>query len=116
MSVRGWVNLVARQACVCAGEPLVHIHHVLGRSARFQKMPIGQWVVLPLWIPLHDINSDHEFHVQKHPKEFIREYGEQMQLFLDMAHGLISDVYSSHIKTPKSNLPSFEIMEAIRVY
>ena len=74
----------------------LQLHHVLGRTARHNKVRIGQWYVLPLNVQYHDVSSNHEFNVTHRKKAFEAEFGQQAQLWVDryerlMLEGLIDD-------------------------
>lgn len=56
-------------------------HHVLGRSAKNNKVHIGHWFILPVPFELHDTNVNHEFHVGKCKKAFVKRFGTQRSLF-----------------------------------
>ena len=58
------------------------LHHVLGRTARHNKVPIGHWFIIPVPIELHDIKySDNPLNVTTHKKAFIKEFGDQRGIF-----------------------------------
>ena len=59
-------------------------HHVLGRSAKHNKVAIGHWFILPVPYELHEPNVKHEFHVGHCKKAFTKRYGTQRELFNDM--------------------------------
>ena len=63
-----------------SGAPF-HIHHVLGRTAKHNKVPIGHWFLLPVPIAMHDPNLNHEFHVGKCKKAFVKKFGRQSDIF-----------------------------------
>ena len=56
-------------------------HHVLGRSAKHNKVAIGHWFVIPVPFELHDPNVNHAFHVDKCKKAFVSRFGTQRSLF-----------------------------------
>lgn len=56
-------------------------HHVLGRSAKQNKVQIGHWFIIPVPYELHDPNEQHEFHVGHCKKAFVKRFGEQRNLF-----------------------------------
>lgn len=56
-------------------------HHVLGRSAKQNKIAIGHWFVIPVPYELHEPNLNHEFHVGSNKKNFVRKYGSQRGIF-----------------------------------
>ena len=52
------------------GQYAMQRHHVLGRSAKHNKIAIGHWFVIPVPFELHDPNVTHEFHVGHCKKSF----------------------------------------------
>lgn len=56
-------------------------HHVLGRSAKHNKVAIGHWFVIPVPFELHDPNVKHEFHVGHCKKAFVKKHGDQRGIF-----------------------------------
>jgi hypothetical protein len=56
-------------------------HHVLGKSAKHNKIHIGYWFINPVPFELHDVNSNHEFNVTHHKKAFKSEYGNESEIF-----------------------------------
>lgn len=59
-------------------------HHVLGRSAKHNKIHIGHWFVIPVPFELHDVSSNHPLNVTHRKKSFISEFGKQSDLFIEM--------------------------------
>lgn len=59
------------------------IHHVLGRSAKHNKVHIGYNFILPVPIELHD-NGDHPLNVTHHKHAFTGEYGKQCDIHMNM--------------------------------
>ena len=62
----------------------IQLHHVLGRSAKHNKVAIGHEFILPVPFELHDVNSNHELNVTHRKKSFTKEFGKQFQLFEKM--------------------------------
>jgi len=79
-------------------------HHVLGRSAKQNKVHIGHWFILPVPFELHDPNVDHEAHVGKCKKAFVKRFGAQRTLF---------DVMYQRMKEEGYNVPNIEVYNAI---
>lgn len=79
-------------------------HHVLGRTAKQNKIAIGHWFILPIPYELHEPNVDHEFHVGKCKKAFVNRYGSQRDLFSIMYVVMKAQGYS---------VPSEDIYSAI---
>ena len=61
------------------------LHHVLGRSAKHNKVSIGHWFIIPVPFELHDISSNHPDNVTHCKKSFIKRFGNQSDLFNKMA-------------------------------
>ena len=72
-------------------------HHVLGRSAKHNKVEIGHWFILP--IPF-------ELHVTHRKKAFVKRFGNQRDLFLMMVEDMRDCGYE---------LPPADVCEAIRM-
>jgi len=81
-----------------------HIHHVMGRSAKNNKIAIGHEFVLPVPIELHDPNLNHEFHVGKCKHAFTDKFGKQAFLYNEMYRDMSNQGYK---------MPGREIFEAI---
>lgn len=79
-------------------------HHVLGRSAKQNKVHIGHWFILPVPFELHDPNMDHKFHVGKCKKAFVKRFGTQRSLFYTMYKSMREQGYK---------VPDISILDAI---
>jgi len=71
------------------------LHHVLGRSAKQNKVAIGHWFIIPVPFELHDISSNHALNVTHHKHSFTHAFGYQGDIFNKMAtimddHGYIT--------------------------
>lgn len=83
-------------------------HHVVGRTARQNKVPIGHWFILPLPYSHHDPQATpmHENHVERNKRGFISQYGLQNELFFKMV---------DHMRSVGFEIPlSEEELEAIK--
>lgn len=80
------------------------LHHVLGRSAKHNKVPIGHYFILPVPFILHDVSSNHEFNVTHHKNAFTEEFGSQRCLFESMYFFMKGYGYS---------VPSDDVVSAI---
>ena len=80
-------------------------HHVLGRSAKHNKIAIGHWFILPIPFELHDVSSNHPESVTHNKKAFVKRFGNQRDLFLQMVEGMCADGYE---------VPPYDVCEAIR--
>jgi len=67
------------------------LHHVLGRSAKQDKVEIGHWFILPVPIALHDVSSNHLLNVTHHKKSFVRKFGKQSEIFSQMLHSMFNE-------------------------
>jgi len=81
-------------------------HHVLGRSAKHNKVEIGHWFVLPVPFELHDVSSNHPENVTHRKKDFVKRFGNQRDLFLMMVEDMRDCGYE---------LPPTDVCEAIRM-
>jgi len=63
------------------GDTRMQRHHVLGRSAKHNKVAIGHWFVIPVPYELHEPNLNHKYHVGSNKKGFVKKYGSQCGLF-----------------------------------
>ena len=81
------------------------LHHVLGRSAKHDKVAIGHEFILPVPFELHDISSNHPENVTHCKKVFIKRFGTQRDLFLIMLESMRDQSYE---------LPPFDVCESIR--
>ncbi len=79
-------------------------HHVLGRSAKHNKVAIGHWFIIPVPFELHDVMSNHPDNVTHRKKSFVKRFGTQRDLFLKMVESMRDDGYE---------LPPTEVLKAI---
>ncbi len=79
-------------------------HHVLGRSAKHNKVDIGHWFILPIPFELHDVSSNHPENVTHRKKDFVKRFGNQRDLFLMMVEDMRDRGYE---------LPPAEVCKAI---
>jgi len=70
------------------------LHHVLGRSAKHNKVAIGHWFILPVPIELHDVSSNNELNVTHHKHAFTDRYGKQAELFEKMVAIMYEEGYA----------------------
>ena len=64
-----------------AGRKDFQLHHVLGRSAKHNKVAIGHWFIIPVPVELHDVHSNHPDNVTHFKKNFVKRFGEQCGIF-----------------------------------
>ena len=79
-------------------------HHVLGRSAKHNKVAIGHWFIIPVPFDLHDPNVNHSFHVGKCKHSFVNRFGTQRSLFKRMYQSMKQQGYT---------VPSSQVYNAI---
>lgn len=60
------------------------LHHVLGRSAKHNKVSIGHEFVIPVPTELHNVMSNHPDNVTHFKKNFVKRFGTQRSLFIVM--------------------------------
>lgn len=83
-------------------DAIPQLHHVLGRSAKQNKVVIGHWFILPVPFELHDVSSDHPLNVTHNKKAFTAMYGMQRALFDSMYYSMINQGYT--VPTNEINL------------
>ena len=66
-----------------------HLHHVGGRKLKQNKVPIGDWFILPLPVQLHDVNSNNSRNVTHHKHAFTDKFGLQSELFKEMIESMV---------------------------
>jgi hypothetical protein len=64
------------------------LHHVLGRSAKHNKISIGHEFIIPVPFDLHDVSSNHKLNVTHHKKAFVKAFGKQSELFIKMIRSM----------------------------
>lgn len=69
----------------------IQLHHVLGRSAKNNKVHIGHEFVLPVPFDLHDVSSNHWHNVTHKKKAFVNAFGNQRDLFRKMVVSMHND-------------------------
>ncbi len=87
--IKTWLSMVAEFGCVATGATQVQIHHCQGRKCRKDKYQIGELFILPLWIPLHDVGSNHPHNVTHHRKAFVEAFGMERDLFKWMVDKMV---------------------------
>ena len=80
------------------------LHHVLGRSAKHNKVAIGHWFIIPVPFELHDPNVNHEFHVGHAKKSFVKKFGDQRGIFQCLVSCMAEWGY---------NVPPMDVYDAI---
>ncbi len=70
-----WHNALSQIGCIATGAQQVQLHHCEGSCFKINKIPVGQWLVLPIHPALHDVSSNHELNVTHHKNAFHARYG-----------------------------------------
>ena len=84
---RNWIQQVVNWAYDGGLETLgfakeqFHIHHPVGRTAKHNKVHIGEWWILPVPIRLHDVHSNDPLNVTHNKRAFEAHYGQQTRLW-----------------------------------
>jgi hypothetical protein len=79
-------------------------HHVVGKSYKQNKTPIGHEFVIPVPFELHDPNMQHKFHVGHCKKAFVAEFGTQRSIYGKLIEKMREHCYE---------VPSLSILNAI---
>lgn len=72
---------------------MIQRHHVLGRSAKNNKVAIGHYFILAIPFVLHDVSSDHPENVTHCKKAFVSRFGTQRLLFKRMYQSMKEQGY-----------------------
>ena len=64
------------------------LHHVLGRSAKHNKVAIGHWFVIPVPFYLHNVQSNHPDNVTHFKHNFTGRFGTQRDIFNTIRDGI----------------------------
>ena len=60
------------------------LHHVLGRSAKHNKVAIGHEFIIPVPFELHNVSSDHPDNVTHFKHNFTNRFKMQRDIFNDL--------------------------------
>lgn len=80
------------------------LHHVVGRSAKHNKVSIGHEFILPVPFELHNVMENHKDNVTNFKKNFVKRFGNQRDLFNDMFAVMKAQGYT---------VPSYNVYDAI---
>ena len=80
-------------------------HHVVGRSAKHNKTPIGHEFVIPVPYELHDVLSNHKDNVTHYKKRFVDRFGTQRSIYAKLIEAMVENGYA---------VPDTNILEAIQ--
>jgi hypothetical protein len=105
-SQKAWREAVRELGCVIdKSKGGIEIHHVLGATAKHNKVDIGHWFILPLSSWYHRENPT--LNVTDNKRLFEANFGTQVQLFM----GLIMQYEFIHERV--APVPA-EVIDAIR--
>ena len=76
------------------GRTDIQRHHVLGRTAKHNKIHIGHWFIIPVPYELHEPNEKHKYHVGHCKKEFVKRFGNQRALYECLVDHMVELGYS----------------------
>ena len=79
-------------------------HHVLGKTAKHNKVAIGLFFVIPVPTHLHDVSSNHPDNVTHFKKRFTQRFGPQREIFKKLCDGM---------KEWGFDIPPADVIEAI---
>lgn len=88
-------DALAKSGCVITGNPIVQLHHLEGRCFKHKKQLIGQWLVIPLCLELHEVHSNHSLNVTHHKNLFHETYGTGYELLIKAIERLNTDCIPS---------------------
>lgn len=72
-------------------------HHVLGKSAKKNKIHIGYWFLNAIPFELHDVHSDHNLNVTHNKNAFKDEYGNESSIYERMIEGMRDAGYGDYL-------------------
>ncbi len=78
----------------------IQLHHVMGRSAKHNKVAIGHWFIIPVPSELHDVSSNNPFNVTHHKHSFTERFDLQSELFSLM----MADMEMGNYETPSQEV------------
>lgn len=105
-SQKKWREEVRELGCIIErSKGGIEIHHVLGATAKHNKVVIGHWFILPLTGWYHRENPI--LNVTDNKKLFEANFGSQVELFIQLL-----ELYEFHYEKPHP-VPA-EVVEAIQ--
>lgn len=111
-----WLAAIKQHCCIVTGANHYNCqaHHVVGRTAKHNKIAIGHVWVLPLVRYLHDVGSNYPLNVTHYPKEFENVNGTQKELFMRLYHSIVPRAEDFGLMP--GDLPTQEEINAIMEY
>lgn len=68
------------------------LDHIIGAQAKrkinFVSTKVGEWVVIPVPIDLHDLTSNNSLAIHKGRRNFEKQFGNCINLWLDMVENM----------------------------
>ncbi len=72
-------------------EGAYEMHHVKGRTFSHNKVHLGRWIVLPMQMDFHNVNSNNPFNVTKFKSRYEERYGSQIKQFVNMCEIILDE-------------------------
>lgn len=76
-----WQESLRNYGCLVSRSPYCEIHHIVGASAKRQKIWVGQWSVLPLHYRYHR-DPECKVNVTEHKRMFEALFGNQWDILV----------------------------------
>ncbi len=73
----------------------IQLHHVLGRSAKQNKVAIGHEFVIPVPYQYHDINEKNSLNVSYFKHNFTDKFGMQRHIWNNMIFDMVAGGYEA---------------------
>jgi len=81
----------------CIGPNVFQLDHILGAQAKKKvnlvSEKVGEWLIIPVPVDLHDITSNNPLNVTVNKKGFEKEFGNRINLWMDMVYKMKAEGY-----------------------
>ena len=101
-----WMGTVADLGCILCGGT-AEIHHVAGRTAKQNKVPIGHAYILPLHHINHSYIDQGVFGLEKLKAEAIERYGDTDTIGVMRLHEFELYLFGKVLRRTRGNWPTF---------
>jgi len=111
-----WMGTVADLGCILCGG-IAEIHHVVGRAAKQNKVPIGHAYILPLHHINHSYIDQGVFGLEKLKAEAIERYGDADTIDGMRLHEFELYLFGKVLRRTRGNWPTFldeQMIQAIK--
>ena len=102
-----WMGTVAAIGCIVTGSSACQIHHVAGRAAKQNKVPIGHAYILPLHHINHSYIDQGVFGLEKLKMEAIERYDEADTIGVMRLHEFELYLFGKVLRRTRGNWPPF---------